>query len=77
MTGPQLQRLLDRIELSQSAAARALEISDRQMRRLVAESTEIPRLYEFAVRYLAGEVSGFDVKTYARPASKREAAADL
>jgi hypothetical protein len=52
MTAKQLQRLLDNAELSQRGTARELEINERTMRRYVSGDQPIPRVVEFAVRYL-------------------------
>jgi hypothetical protein len=52
MTAKQLQRLLDSAELSQRGTARELEINERTMRRYVSGDQPIPRVVEFAVRYL-------------------------
>jgi hypothetical protein len=52
MTHKQLQRLLDSAELSQRGTARELELNERTMRRYVSGDQPIPRVVEFAVRYL-------------------------
>ncbi len=52
MTAKQLQRLLDNAELSQRGTARELELNERTMRRYVSGDQPIPRVVEFAVRYL-------------------------
>lgn len=52
MTGGQLQRLLDSAGLSQRGAARDLQISERQMRRYVAGDAEVPKVIEYALRWL-------------------------
>ena len=52
MTGGQLQKLLDSAGLSQRGAARELQISERQMRRYVAGVAEVPRVIEYALRWL-------------------------
>jgi predicted DNA-binding protein (UPF0251 family) len=52
MTGGQLQRLLDSAGLSQRGAARELQVSERQMRRYVAGDAEVPRVIEYALRWL-------------------------
>jgi len=52
MTGGQLQRLLDGAGLSQRGAARDLQISERQMRRYVAGDAEVPKVIEYALRWL-------------------------
>jgi hypothetical protein len=51
VTGHQLRRLIDKLGMSQSAAARQIGISDRQMRRLIT-LPKVPRLYECAMLYL-------------------------
>lgn len=53
MTGPQLQRLLDRAGLSQRGAAKLLEINERTMRKYVAGDQVIPKVVELAIRCLA------------------------
>ncbi len=57
MTGPQLQRLLDRAGLSQRGAAKALGLNERTMRKYVAGDAEIPRVVELAIRCLADHSS--------------------
>jgi hypothetical protein len=52
MTGGQLQKLLDSAGLSQRGAAKELEISDRQMRRYIAGDAEVPKVIEYALRWL-------------------------
>lgn len=52
MTGPQLQKLLDRAGMSQRGAAKALGINERTMRKYVAGDAEIPQVVELAMRYL-------------------------
>jgi len=44
--------LLERTGLTPAAAARALEISDRTMRRYFAGSSPVPRAVELALLYL-------------------------
>lgn len=61
MTGGQLQKLLDRAGLSQRGAAKAIGISERQMRRYVAGEAAVPKVVEYALRWLTrdtGEVGG-------------------
>lgn len=55
MTALQLQRLLDRIEISQRAAAQVLEINERTMRRYCSGDSPIPKIVEMAVLYLAAQ----------------------
>lgn len=52
MTAAQLQKLLDQAGLSQRGAAKALEINERTMRRYVAGDQPIPRVVEYALRWL-------------------------
>lgn len=62
MTALQLQKLLDRAGLSQRGAAKAIGISERQMRRYVAGEADVPLVVEFALRWvihtLADRVTG-------------------
>jgi hypothetical protein len=46
MTALQLQRLLDRAELSQRGAAKALDINERTMRKYAAGDSKIPKTVE-------------------------------
>ena len=55
MTGGQLQKLLDRAGLSQRGAAKAIGISDRQIRRYVAGEAAVPKVVEYALRWLTRE----------------------
>lgn len=55
MTGGQLQRLLDLAGLSQRGAAKELDISERNMRRYIAGDLPIPRVIEYALRWLIHE----------------------
>lgn len=52
MTGKQLQRLLDDAGLSQRGAAKAIGISERQMRRYVAGDAAVPKFIEYALRWI-------------------------
>ena len=52
MTAKQLQRLLESSELSQRGTAKKLGLNERTMRRYVSGDQPIPRVVEFAVRYL-------------------------
>lgn len=52
MTGGQLQKLLDSAGLSQRGAAKDLEISERQMRRYIAGDAAVPKVIEYALRWL-------------------------
>jgi transcriptional regulator with XRE-family HTH domain len=53
MTGKQLQRLLDDAGLSQRGAAKAIGISERQMRRYIAGDAAVPKFIEYALRWVA------------------------
>ncbi len=53
MTGKQLQRLLDAAGLSQRGAAKAIGISERQMRRYIAGDATVPKFIEYALRWLS------------------------
>lgn len=55
MTALQLQRLLDRPGLSQRAAAKALEINERSMRRYCSGDQPVPKTVELALLYLASQ----------------------
>lgn len=55
MTGGQLQKLLDLAGLSQRGAAKAIEISERQMRRYVAGDADVPKVVEYALRWLISQ----------------------
>lgn len=52
MTGGQLQKLLDSAGLSQRGAAKEIGISERQMRRYIAGDAEVPKVVEYAIRWL-------------------------
>jgi hypothetical protein len=52
MTALQLKKLLARAALSQVGAARALDISDRNMRRYIAGELPIPRVVKYALLHL-------------------------
>lgn len=52
MNSKQLQDLLDRIGISQRAAARELNINERTMRKYVAGDAEIPKTVELALTRL-------------------------
>jgi hypothetical protein len=58
MTPKQLQKFLDDAGLSQRGAARELDISERTMRRYIAGDLPVPRVVEFALRWLASQRSG-------------------
>lgn len=55
MTGGQLQRLLDLAGLSQRGAAKELDISERNMRRYIAGDLPVPRVIEYALRWLISQ----------------------
>ena len=55
MTGGQLQKLLDQSGLSQRRAAKELGISERNMRRYIADELPIPRVVEYALRWLISQ----------------------
>lgn len=55
MTALQLQRLLDRARMSQRAAAMALEINERSMRRYCSGEQPVPKTVELALLYLASQ----------------------
>lgn len=48
----QFRKLLERAGLSQSEAARQLEISDRTMRRYVSGETRVPRAVVYAILHV-------------------------
>lgn len=52
MTPNQLRKLLNSAGLSQSEAARQIDITDRNMRRYIAGDLPIPRTVEFALLYV-------------------------
>lgn len=52
MTGGQLQKLLDSAGLSQRGAAKDLDISERQMRRYISGDAAVPKVIEYALRWL-------------------------
>jgi hypothetical protein len=52
MTPKLLKSLLKKAELSGRGTARELEINERTMRRYISGEQPIPRVIEFAVRYL-------------------------
>lgn len=52
MTALQLQRMLDSAGLSQRGAAKEIGISERQMRRYVAGEAPVPKVVEYALRWL-------------------------
>jgi transposase len=51
----QLQRFLDDAGMSQRGAARELGIDERTMRRYVRDELPVPRVVEFALRWLASQ----------------------
>lgn len=58
MTGNQLQKLLDSAGLSQRGGAKAIGISERQMRRYVAGDAAVPMLVEYALRWVIYDRQG-------------------
>jgi hypothetical protein len=52
MTKEQLQKLLDKVGLSQSEAARQLGLDPRSMRRYIGGETEIPFVVELALKQI-------------------------
>jgi hypothetical protein len=50
MKATELRKLLDSVDLSQSEAARQLDIDPRTMRRYLADELPIPRVVEIAIR---------------------------
>lgn len=50
MNAKELRSILEASELSQSAAARALDIDPRTMRRYIAGDVPIPQVVELAIR---------------------------
>lgn len=55
MTATQLQKLLDLAGLSQRGAAKDLGISERNMRRYIAGDLPVPRVVEYALRWLISQ----------------------
>lgn len=55
MTAAQLQKLLDQSGLSQRGAAKELDISERNMRRYIAGDLPVPRVVEYALRWLISQ----------------------
>ena len=53
MNGKQLRRFLDDSGMTQVGAARLLGLNDRTMRRYVKSREAIPRIVEYALRWLA------------------------
>jgi transcriptional regulator with XRE-family HTH domain len=58
MTGGQLQKLLDSAGLSQRGAAKEIGISERQMRRYIAGDATVPKVIEYALRWLVHAKEG-------------------
>lgn len=52
MTAAELLKAMADLELNQTELAARLDISDRQMRRYVAEVVAIPRSVEYAIEYI-------------------------
>lgn len=55
MNPKQLQKFLDEAEMSQRGAAKALGIDERTMRRYIAGEQPVPRVVEFALRWVAAQ----------------------
>ena len=55
MTPRQLKKFLEDAGFTQRGAARDLGIDERTMRRYVAKNARVPRLVEYAVRWLASQ----------------------
>jgi plasmid maintenance system antidote protein VapI len=55
--GKDLRKILERLEISQRAAAKYIGINERTMRRYIAGDLEIPRAIELAVKWLELYVS--------------------
>jgi len=55
MTAKQLATFLEKAKLSQSEAARQLGIDPRTMRRYIAGDTPVPRMVEYALRYIVSK----------------------
>jgi plasmid maintenance system antidote protein VapI len=53
MSPTELREHLEKVGLSQRGAARALDLSERTMRYYCAGETPIPRVVEYALRWLA------------------------
>ena len=58
MTKDQLQKLLDRVGLSQSEAARQIGLDPRSMRRYLSGETEIPRTVEILLMLITDPDTG-------------------
>lgn len=52
MTGAQLKRALKRVGLTQRVFARAIDISERQVRRWVAGDSPVPRVVQYALLWV-------------------------
>jgi plasmid maintenance system antidote protein VapI len=55
MTGNQLQKLLDTAGLSQRGAAKLIGIGERQMRRYIAGEAVVPKVVEYALRWVISQ----------------------
>ena len=55
MNASELREVLRACGLSQRGAAKALDVHERTMRRYCASAGEIPRVIEYAVRYMQRE----------------------
>ena len=58
MTAKQLKKLLQQSSLTQTAAARELGITDRQVRRYIAGDVKIPRAVEIAITFITDTRKG-------------------
>jgi hypothetical protein len=56
MTPTQLRKFLDQAGLSQRGAAKALDINERTMRHYAAGDQPVPRVVEYALRWLASQM---------------------
>lgn len=65
-----IRELLERLGLSQRAAATELDIDERTMRRYCAGDTPVPRVVMFALRWLQ---SGVDATASGREAGQADA----
>lgn len=52
MTGPELQRLIQKAKTTQVGAARELEIAPRTMRSYISGRLDIPRKIEYAMLWM-------------------------
>lgn len=52
MTGPELQKLIDKLKTTQVGAARELGLDPRTIRRYIAGDLDIPLTVQYAMRWL-------------------------